>query len=218
METYYDRVGMSSDETMNTGRRTTRRDKQALATRADILRAARQLFAERGYAATSMADIAAEADVAVQTIYASCGSKRALVAALVDFIDEEADVPARAEQLRAETDPRAAIAIAARLTRQIQERSGDVIRALSSAAAVEPAAAEAMVDGGRRHRAGTAGLVAKLDAMGALRAGVSVERGAAQAALLFGGAIYEEFVGEHGWSYDDVEQWVRETAGTLLLR
>ncbi|HWI22936.1 MAG TPA: helix-turn-helix domain-containing protein [Baekduia sp.] len=208
---------MSSDEMTSTPKRTTRREKQALATRADILRAARELFAERGYSATSMADIAAAADVAVQTIYASCGSKRALVAALVDFIDEEADVPALAEQLRAEVDPRAAIAVTARLTRQIQERSGDVIRTLSSASAVEPAAAEAMAEGERRHRAGTAGLVAKLDAMGALKAGVSVERGAAQAALLFGGAIYEELVGNHGWSYDEVEAWVRETAGTLLL-
>src|SRR4051812_29428978 len=144
-------------------RRTSRRAKQALATRADILQAARRLFTEKGYAATSMADIAAEADVAVQTIYASCGSKRALVSALVDFIDEEADVPALNEELRAATDPHAVIAIAARLTRQLQERFGDMIRALASAAAVEPAAAEAMAEGQRRHRAGVAGLVKTLD-------------------------------------------------------
>jgi AcrR family transcriptional regulator len=202
---------------MTEPRRTTRRAKQALATRTDILRAARRLFAQRGYAATSMADIAEEADVAVQTIYASCGSKRALAAALVDFIDEEADVPALSQELREATDPRAAIAIAARLTRQIQERSADAIRALASAAAVEPAAAEAMAEGQRRHRAGTAGLVARLAAMGALRDGVTVERGAAQASLLFGNAVYAELVGDHGWSYDEVEQWVRDTAGTLLL-
>ncbi len=203
---------------MSTPRRTTRRAKQALATRTDILRASLRLFAERGYAGTSMADIAAEADVAVQTIYASCGSKRALATALIDFIDEEADVPALSEDLRAATDPQEAIAIAARLTRQIQERSGDAIRALSSAAAVEPSAAEAMAEGRSRHQAGTAALVAKLDAMGALREGVSVERGAAQASLLFGNAVYAELVADHGWSYDEVEHWVRDTVGALLLR
>ncbi len=202
---------------MSPPRRTNRRAMQAQATRTDILRAARRLFAQRGYAGTSMADIAAEADVAVQTIYASCGSKRALVIALVDFIDEEADVPVLSEELRSATDPRTAIAVAARLTRQIQERSGDAIRALMSAAAVEPAAAEAMAEGRRRHRAGAAGLVAKIDQMGALRDGISVQQGAAQASLLLGGAVYAELVGDHGWSYDEVERWVRDTVATLLL-
>jgi AcrR family transcriptional regulator len=202
----------------NPTRRTTRRAKQAQATRMDILRAARRLFAERGYAGTAMSDIAAEADVAVQTIYASCGSKRELVAALADVIDDEADVPALSKELRAATDPHAAIAIAARLTRQVHERCGDVILALASAAAVEPGAAEAMAEGQRRHRAGTAGLVRKLKAMGALRDGVSIERGAAQASLLLNSAVYWELVNDHGWSYDDVEGWARDTLATLLLR
>ena len=95
---------------MSPPRRSTRRAQQALATRTDILRAARSLFVQRGYAGTSMADIAAEADVAVQTIYASCGSKGALVIALVDFIDEEADVPALNAELRDADDPQVAIA------------------------------------------------------------------------------------------------------------
>jgi AcrR family transcriptional regulator len=72
--------------------RSERRQRQAEATRKDILGAARRRFAEHGYSATSMADIARDAGVAVQTIYASCGSKRELVLALVDTIDEEADV------------------------------------------------------------------------------------------------------------------------------
>ena len=203
--------------TKNAAPRSTRRAKQAQATRMDILRAARRLFSERGYTATSMADIAAEADVAVQTIYASCGSKRELVVALVDVIDDEAEVPALAQELRAATDARTAIAIAARLTRQIQERCGDVIRALSSAAAVEPGAAEAMAEGRRRHRAGIAGLVSKLQAMGALRKDISPERGTAQATLLLGGTVYAELVDDHGWTYDEVEQWARDTVAGVLL-
>ena len=203
---------------MSTTRRSTRRAKQAEATRTDILRAARRLFSERGYAATSMTDIAAEADVAVQTIYTSCGSKRDLVMALLDVIDEEGGVPELSRELRAATEPRAAIAIAARLTRQIQERCGDVIRALNSAAAVEPDAAEATAEGQRRHRAGTARLVRGLEAMGALREDISVDRAAAQASLLLNGAVYWELVGDHGWSYDEVEEWVRETLAALLLR
>ena len=196
----------------------TRRAKQAQATRLEILRAARRLFAERGYSATSMANIADEAEVAVQTIYASCGSKRELVVALVDLIDDEADVPALAAELRQQTEPEAAIALATRLTRQIHERCGDVIRALASAAAVEPGAADAMAEGQRRHREGVAGLVAQLQTMGALREDLSVERGAAVASLLLGSAAYWELVDEHGWSYDDVESWLRHALESLLLR
>ena len=52
-----------------------RRDRQAAETRQEILDTAARLFAERGFAATSIKDIAAEAGVAVQTIYSSVGSK-----------------------------------------------------------------------------------------------------------------------------------------------
>ncbi len=82
--------------------RSARRRQQAEETRLDILRAARRLFAERGYAATSMADVGAEAEVAVQTIYAGFRSKRGLVMALVDLIDQEADVSSVGAELRGE--------------------------------------------------------------------------------------------------------------------
>ena len=58
--------------------------------RDEILRAARRLFAERGYARTSVRDIAQAAGVSAQTVYDSVGSKQALVARLNDLIDAEA--------------------------------------------------------------------------------------------------------------------------------
>ena len=61
-----------------------RRERKAARTRTEILEAARRLFADKGFAATTVADVAAEADVAVQTIYAHVGSKGDLVLALVD--------------------------------------------------------------------------------------------------------------------------------------
>ena len=45
------------------------RREQARATRRQVLAAATALFLERGYAATTMADVAARAGVVVQTVY-----------------------------------------------------------------------------------------------------------------------------------------------------
>ena len=61
--------------------RMTRRDEYAQATRQAILDAARQLFAERGYFATKVDDIAAKARVAPATVYAVTGGKYAVIPA-----------------------------------------------------------------------------------------------------------------------------------------
>ena len=51
----------------------TGRRQAAVRTRAAILDAARELFTERGYAATPMAAIADRAGVALDTVYAAAG-------------------------------------------------------------------------------------------------------------------------------------------------
>ena len=61
------------------------RDQHEAVTKRVILRAARTRFAERGYAGTSVKDIAAEAEVAVQTLYATFGSKSGVLLGLVDW-------------------------------------------------------------------------------------------------------------------------------------
>jgi AcrR family transcriptional regulator len=197
--------------------RSARREKQAQSTRDDIVRAARTLFAERGYAGTSMNDIAAAADVAVPTIYASCGSKRELLLALLDRIDEEADVPALNERMGQARTAQEVIAAGARLTRQINERCGDIIAALVSAAQVEPDVAEALTEGRRRHRDGTARMAKGLGKLGALRDGVTVKQAAAIIAVTTSSETYFSLTGEHGWSYDACERWVIESLTAQLL-
>ena len=115
-----------------------RRERMALQTRADILQTARRLFAERGYAATSVNDIAEEAGVAVQTIYTRLGSKRGIVMALLEVIDEEAGVPEAAAAIATGSTPEDVLRTQNRLTRDLQERCGDIVGALIAAAAFEP--------------------------------------------------------------------------------
>jgi AcrR family transcriptional regulator len=63
----------------------TRRAKQAEQTRSDVLLAAARLFAQKGWSGTTLTAIAAEADVAVETIYAGFKSKKALLQAAIDI-------------------------------------------------------------------------------------------------------------------------------------
>lgn len=195
-----------------------RRQQQAEATRQEILHAARRLFVERGYASTTMADIAAEAGVAVQTIYTSCGSKRELVLALNDLIDQEAGVGELGKQLRTAEDPRTIIELGAKISRQLQERCGGLIEALMSAAAVEPEAAAAVEDGMARHRAGTEIAARRLGKLGALRDGMTVPRAATTLAALSSLTLWSQLRHQHGWSLDESERWIAESTARLLLR
>lgn len=135
-------------------------------TRHDILQTARQLFAWQGYAAASVTDIAREAAVAVQTIYAWLGSKRSMLMALIDPIDEEVDVRSLVAGIRAASTPEDALAAEVRLTRVFQERCGDLIGALF--AAVEPDLAAAVAEGQRRHREAARLAVARIAELGGL--------------------------------------------------
>jgi AcrR family transcriptional regulator len=198
--------------------RSARRERQAEATRADIVRAARTLFAERGYGGTSMADIAAAADVAVPTIYASLGSKSKLLFELLELIDSEADVPALNAKMGTAASAAEVLAAGARLTRQINERCGDIIAALTSAAQIDPAVAEALAEGQRRHRDGTARMAQRLMRLESLRKGVTTKHAAAVIAVTTSSATYAQLTGDHGWSYDDCERWVIESLTEQLLR
>ncbi|MGH2892035.1 MAG: TetR/AcrR family transcriptional regulator, partial [Solirubrobacteraceae bacterium] len=195
-----------------------RRARQAEATRRDIVAAARALFAERGYAATSMTDIARSAGVAIQTIYASCGSKRDLLLALNDAIDREADVAALAEQAAKSEDPTEILTLGVRLTCQLHERCGDIIAALLSGAEVDPDAAAAIEDGKRRHRAGAAGAARKLAALDALRDDITADDAAGLIAVLTWQPIYTQLIREHGWDLAQCERVITTTLRRSLLR
>jgi len=78
--------------------RSPRRREQAATTRSSVLTAARDLLQDRGYAATSVADIAHVAGVSVDTVYASVGRKPELVLAVIDMVLGGADEPVPAEQ------------------------------------------------------------------------------------------------------------------------
>jgi len=201
-----------------TARRPNRREVAAAETRREILRAARRLFAEHGYASTSVQQVAEESGVAVQTIYSSVGSKAALVLALNDLIDQEADVGGLAAKLLEETDPVQLIAQAVHLTRQLNERCGDLIRVLLSAEPAEPEAAAAVADGMRRHEHGARGLAQRLAALGALRADTTPDRAAAVFSMMTSPASWRQLTSGARWTFDEAEAWLTPSLTQLLLQ
>lgn len=101
-----------------------------------MLVAARELFATRGYAATSVAEIAAAAGVSVDTLYAAVGRKPQLLLAVHDMALAEGDAPLAAEQRRYVEDVRAAataeekIAVYAAALARVLPRSVPLLEAL----------------------------------------------------------------------------------------
>jgi AcrR family transcriptional regulator len=194
------------------------REQHHAVTRQAILRAARVLFAERGFARSSVKAIAERAGVAIQTIYATFGSKAGVAMALVDLVDQEAGVLELAQQLAQLDDPRALVRTYARLRRQIRERSGDLIRTLRQGAALEPEMAEVWGEGMRRRHAGLERMTARLDAQQALKEGLSPARAAAVAAALVTDDACDVLVEQRGWTFDEYEAWLGDTLATLLLK
>ena len=202
---------------MTTHTRTDRRQAMADQTRRDILQAARQLFARQGYPGTSVSDIAREAGVAVQTIYARLGSKRGMLMALIDLIDQEAGADGLADGIRAASIPGDALAAGVRLTRVFQERCGDIIGALFAAAAVEPDLGAAVAEGQRRHRDGALLTASRIADLGGLRPGLAPERAAALIAITTTHESWRELRHAYGLSWDDAETLVCEMLGRAVL-
>ena len=85
--------------------RSTYRQAQAAATRERIAEAARRLFGVAGYGSTSIEAIAAEAGVAVRTVYSAFGTKREILSLICEQWLERAQAREQAGEVLAEPDP-----------------------------------------------------------------------------------------------------------------
>ena len=193
-----------------------RRREQAAATREAILAAARALFVERGYARTTVADIAAAARVAVPTVYASVGAKPVILDVLRHRIPEEAAVPADTRGAMSEApDARSLISGTIAVIRRLLEASGDLMYAIEAAAPFEDVAARAWAEGLALHRAGWAVAVEQIETLGSLKTGLDPVRAADTLSFLSLPATWRTLSQDHGWTFDEVETWVVETSMIL---
>src|SRR5690242_8984228 len=124
-------------------RRRERAEEERRTTRRKVIEAARRLFVEKGFTATTMTDIAKEAGVALQSVYKAGSSKAELLHMVVDREvagdDEDVMITTRAAYtaITDELDPRRKVHLMADLIAATQERSAPVQVAYRQAAAVD---------------------------------------------------------------------------------
>jgi TetR/AcrR family transcriptional regulator, regulator of cefoperazone and chloramphenicol sensitivity len=194
------------------------RRRQALETRRHIVRAARHLFVTFGYVGTTVEAIAAEAGVAVATVYKAFGTKAAIARELNDLIDEEAGVPAYTERIALAALPSELIGAAVALNLSLHEHCADIIEATRSGAAVDATLVEVYAEGTRRHDDGIRSVIDRLQAAGALRPELDPAQAVGLLSTLCSVEAFAELTRRHGWTLKQCETWTVEALCSLLLR
>ncbi|MEV6221232.1 helix-turn-helix domain-containing protein [Nocardia fluminea] len=201
-----------------------RRAAQAADTRHAILAAARALFVERGYAATTVAEIATQASVSVDTVYASIGRKPVLLRELVETALSGADhaIPARQrEYVRAIREANGAedkIAIYAEALVGIQQRLAPIFLALREAAATDASCARVWAEISERRAVNMREFAADLRGTGQLRDDLSDDEVADIIWSMNATEYWVLLVGERQWTAARFRDWLADAWIRLLLR
>lgn len=199
------------------------RKQQASQTRLRILDAAQRLFAEKGYAATTVEAIAAAAGVAVDTVYASFGSKRGVLQALLNVRvggnEAELDLLARAgpQAVQREPDQRAQLAAFAADVSAILERARPVDDIIRGAAAVDAEIATLRGETQAYRYRNMRQLVSWLAAKGPLRDGLTEDDAAAIMWTMTSPEVHGLLRVARGWSRERYAAWLAQGLARILL-
>jgi AcrR family transcriptional regulator len=191
--------------------------------RAAVVEAARTLFLERGYPATTIEAISDLADVPPATVYRLFSSKLGILKALLDVPivgDNEAtrlqDRP-NARALLADPDPAIALSGFAGITRDVNTRSASVYRILFSAAGSDPQAAALLGEYTRQRQQGQGQIARSLARAGALRPKLRERDAADIIHALMSPEVYRLLVSDRGWPPERYEQWLKRILIDQLL-
>jgi AcrR family transcriptional regulator len=197
------------------------REEQAARTRTRILDAASALFLERGYARTTMKDIAAQADVARDTVHAIFGSKARVLTSLIDVRlvpdGTVANVTQRpdAQAIKDEIDQRKQIELFAKFIAGISTELRPLFEILRTASAVEPEMAKVFQEMDRFRLSNMRTYARWIAARGPMRVS-SRQAGEiiwALASLDVGRMLCDEL----GWTESQHARWLSDTLVRTLL-
>ena len=186
----------------------------AAATRAAVLDAALRLFEERSYAGAAVADIAAAAGVAVNTVYASVGGKPQLLVALITDVAGDPAVAATMTAVGEATTGGDVVRRLAGGTRAVFERHAWVLGALYDNAGADPAITAAQQEAEAGYRGRVAVAAQRLVDVGATAQ--APQECADVLWFLFGVRAWRD-LRSLGWSWDRAEDWLVDQAAAALL-
>lgn len=193
------------------------RQRQAEETRQRILEAARLLFESSGYAVTTIEAIAEAAEVSPKTIAAVFGSKRALLAEVINPKTFSPRVRQLTEEVGTIEDPSLRLSLVAQIARQAYELMASSLELLRTARAVAPELADAAQQVEARRRQNQAQLIASLYDQGALRPDLSFEEATDVLWTLTSYDVYRMLVVEQRWKPERYETWLAQLLVQHLL-
>jgi AcrR family transcriptional regulator len=217
-------VGRRSHSTSATRKyESTLRAQSAAATRQAILDSARRLFLEKGYAATTMSEIANAAGTALDTVYAAVGKKPALFRLLIEMAISGKDTAVPAAQrdyvraIRAEPDAARKLQIYADAMREIQPRLAPLVRVLQGAASLDAELNQLWESVAQRRADNMRLFVQDLAATGRLRSGLSESKAADLLWTMNSPEFYSMLVEQRRWPVEEYAAWLRDAWIRLLL-
>jgi AcrR family transcriptional regulator len=225
MEKKVKTVSSNNDQRLQARRRYEAPNRRAAAdqTRRQIIEAARRLFLERGYVATSMAAIAAAAGVSHETVYAAFGPKPVLFRYLIEIALSGTDAPvpalerASTRDMQAEPDPSRRLEMFAHVIRLIQERLAPLFDVLREGARTDPDLKAYQDELSERHLGHMRAFAAHLAAVGGLGDGLSIEMAGDVIWIMTSVEFFLLCVRERSWTPDFFEQWLADALKRLLL-
>ena len=191
------------------------RQEQAQMTRSRILDGARRLLTKGTYSSVTMEDIAKEAGVSYQTVYAVFGTKPRLAQEIVSVGFHFEGVEELAEELRQSSDPEVWLRGSAQISRRIYETCADLLRFMKQSGDPQLLARYHWNEELRLTQEGF--LPAALDASGRLQVGMTPAEILAVIWALTGSDTYSMLVFDRGWTPSRYEEWLGATLISLLL-
>jgi AcrR family transcriptional regulator len=196
---------------------------RSASTRQRIIDSTRELMLATGYRATTVADIAENAEVNADTVYELVGRKPAILRELIEQAISATDHAVPAEErayvhaIREEPDQVGKLAIYARSVREIQERLAPLFRVVREAAPSEPAVAALWKEISSRRATNMRAFIADLSSAGPLRGDLTGDRAADIVWTLNSSDVFLLLTEERRWTPLEFQEWLADAWRRLLL-
>jgi AcrR family transcriptional regulator len=195
-----------------------RREEYADQTRAAVIAAARQLFAQSGFFQTKVEQIAKLGRVSPATVYAQCGGKHGLLRSLMDSWTQAPIVAEAQRASLAATDAALVMQTLGAAYLQIIKEWGDVVRVVIDVAPHDDESREVLATAQKRHQRALMTICRHLEDIGALRDGVDARLASRIITYYYGidGLLRTREV--FGWSFERSNEWLLARASAAVLR